>query len=115
MAAHSPIGDFFLFGNHNLYVYPPLCALAKRHRYGPSCRGLSHGEYGGAPAPPHIHSLHSGRVPHPVGNSHPSISPYDLIPTADRPVYLTIGNDRQSSRMTEPIGRPEFSFDPRFR
>jgi formyl-CoA transferase/CoA:oxalate CoA-transferase len=43
------------------------------------------------------------------------ISPYDLIPTADRPIYLPGGNDGQVRRLAHIIGRPEILEDPRFR
>jgi crotonobetainyl-CoA:carnitine CoA-transferase CaiB-like acyl-CoA transferase len=64
--------------------------------------------------PANTNYLHSGAVPRPVGNSHPSISPYDLLPTADRPIYVAIGNDRQFSKFTELLGRPDLAADPRF-
>jgi crotonobetainyl-CoA:carnitine CoA-transferase CaiB-like acyl-CoA transferase len=59
--------------------------------------------------------LNAGLVGKPHGNSHPTIAPYDLIPTADRPVYLPSGNDGQVRRLAEVIGRPELAQDPRFR
>lgn len=65
--------------------------------------------------PGHTNYLHSGKVPERVGNSHPSISPYDLLPTADRPIYLAIGNDRMFRKFAELIGRPGLADDPRFR
>ena len=64
--------------------------------------------------PGHTNYLHSGKIPERVGNSHPSISPYDLLPTADRPIYLSIGNNRQFSRLVEILGLPELAEDPRF-
>jgi crotonobetainyl-CoA:carnitine CoA-transferase CaiB-like acyl-CoA transferase len=66
----------------------------------------------------HPHSsnyLNAGLVGKPHGNSHPMIAPYDLIPTADRPVFLPSGNDGQMQRLAEVIGRPELAEDPRFR
>ena len=59
--------------------------------------------------------LNAGLVGKPHGNSHPTIAPYDLIATADRPVYLPSGNDGQVRRLAEVIGRPELAEDPRFR
>jgi crotonobetainyl-CoA:carnitine CoA-transferase CaiB-like acyl-CoA transferase len=65
---------------------------------------------------PHSSSyLNAGLVGKPHGNSHPMIAPYDLIPTADRPVFLPSGNDGQMRRLAEVIGRPELADDPRFR
>ena len=43
------------------------------------------------------------------------IAPYDLIATADRPIYLPSGNDGQVRRLAAVIGRPELADDPRFR
>jgi len=59
--------------------------------------------------------LNAGLVGKPHGNSHPTIAPYDLIATADRPVYLPSGNDGQVRRLAEVIGRPELAEDPRFK
>jgi glutaryl-CoA transferase len=65
---------------------------------------------------PHTSSyLNSGLIGKPHGNSHPMIAPYDLIPTADRPVFLPSGNDGQWRRLADVIGRPELGDDPRFR
>jgi crotonobetainyl-CoA:carnitine CoA-transferase CaiB-like acyl-CoA transferase len=64
---------------------------------------------------PHTSSfLNAGLVGKPHGNSHPMIAPYDLVPTADRPVFLPSGNDGQWRRLVEVIGRPELANDPRF-
>ena len=65
---------------------------------------------------PHASSyLNAGLVGKPHGNSHPMIAPYDLLHTADRPVFLPGGNDGQVRRLAEVIGRPEIVEDPRFR
>jgi crotonobetainyl-CoA:carnitine CoA-transferase CaiB-like acyl-CoA transferase len=65
---------------------------------------------------PHSSSyLNAGLVGKPHGNSHPMIAPYDLIPTADRPVFLPSGNDGQWRRLAEVIGHAELGDDPRFR
>src|SRR5260370_29412297 len=59
--------------------------------------------------------LNAGIVGKPHGNSHPTIAPYDLIATLDRPVYLPSGNDGQVRRLAQVIGRPELAEDPRSR
>lgn len=64
--------------------------------------------------PHHAAYLNTGHLPQRVGNSHPSIAPYDLIETADRPIYLPSGNDAQVRRLAQVIGRPELAADPRF-
>ncbi|MEU4744191.1 CoA transferase [Actinosynnema sp. NPDC023658] len=53
----------------------------------------------------------AGVVPGRLGNRHPSIAPYEVFPTADRPVAPAVGNDRQFTRLCEALGLPE---DPRF-
>jgi crotonobetainyl-CoA:carnitine CoA-transferase CaiB-like acyl-CoA transferase len=59
--------------------------------------------------------LNTGNVPRAHGNSHPMIAPYDLLPTADRPIYLPSGQDGQIRRLARVIGRSELADDPRFR
>ncbi|MGI5460981.1 CaiB/BaiF CoA transferase family protein [Streptomyces sp. CA-249302] len=56
-----------------------------------------------------------GVVPGRLGNAHPSIAPYETFETADRPLALAIGNDRQFAALTTLLGRPELADDPRFR
>ncbi len=58
--------------------------------------------------------LNTGIIGKPHGNSHPMISPYDLVETADRPIYIPSGNDAQIKRLGEVIGRPDLIKDPRF-
>jgi crotonobetainyl-CoA:carnitine CoA-transferase CaiB-like acyl-CoA transferase len=55
-----------------------------------------------------------GAVPGILGNRHPSIAPYQLFPTADRPVVVAVGNDRQFSDFCAALGIPEAGPDPRF-
>ena len=55
-----------------------------------------------------------GVVPFRMGNSHPSLTPYEPLPTADRELIVTAGNDTQFRRLCEVIGAPELADDPRF-
>jgi len=55
-----------------------------------------------------------GAVPGILGNRHPSIAPYQLFPTADRPVVVAVGNDRQFTDFCVALGIPEAATDPRF-
>jgi len=55
-----------------------------------------------------------GVVPVPMGNRHPSIVPYAPYPTADRPLVLAVGNDRQFGALVAALGAPELATDPRF-
>lgn len=59
--------------------------------------------------------LNAGTVTTRSGNRHPVIAPYELVPTADRPIYLACGNDGQVRRLSALIGRAELVEDPRFR
>jgi crotonobetainyl-CoA:carnitine CoA-transferase CaiB-like acyl-CoA transferase len=56
----------------------------------------------------------AGAVPGIMGNRHPSIAPYELFDTADRPMVLAVGNDRQFKRLCSVLGLPELATDPRF-
>ena len=56
----------------------------------------------------------AGVVPTFMGNAHPSISPYEVYPTADRPMIIAVGNDTQFSRLVEVLGIPAVSDDARF-
>lgn len=58
--------------------------------------------------------LGAGVIPHAMGNRHPSIAPYEVFDTADRPIALAVGNDRQFGLLAEEIGAPELTTDPRF-
>lgn len=55
-----------------------------------------------------------GVVPHRMGNTHPSLYPYEPIPCADGELIITSGNDVQFRRLCEVIGAPELADDPRF-
>jgi crotonobetainyl-CoA:carnitine CoA-transferase CaiB-like acyl-CoA transferase len=50
-----------------------------------------------------------------MGNAHPSIAPYETLPTADRPIALAVGNDRQFAVLAEVLGDPGLALDDRFR
>ncbi len=56
----------------------------------------------------------AGDVPGIIGNRHPSIAPYEVLPTADRPIALAVGNDRQFRALCAVLGRPVLADDPRF-
>lgn len=56
----------------------------------------------------------TGQSPSRMGNAHPSISPYESYPTADRPIVIAVGNDAQFMRLCEALGHPDWSSDPRF-
>jgi crotonobetainyl-CoA:carnitine CoA-transferase CaiB-like acyl-CoA transferase len=49
-----------------------------------------------------------------MGNSHPSLFPYEPLPTGDGDLIVTSGNDRQFRALCVVIGAPELADDPRF-
>lgn len=55
-----------------------------------------------------------GVVPYRMGNSHPSLFPYEPLPTADGDLIITAGNDGQFARLCKALGVPELVDDPRF-
>lgn len=58
--------------------------------------------------------LGAGVVPTIMGNRHPSIAPYELFQTADRPLVLAVGNDRQFAALAAVLGAPELATDERY-
>ena len=56
----------------------------------------------------------AGFVPQIMGNRHPSIAPYESYPTADTPLVIAVGNDRQFRACVDVLGAPELGDDPRF-
>jgi len=57
----------------------------------------------------------AGETPTRMGNSHPSLFPYDALPTADGEMIITAGNDGQFRKLCEILGLPGLADDPRFR
>ena len=55
-----------------------------------------------------------GVVPYRMGNAHPSVFPYEPLPTADRDLIIAAANDRQFRKLCEVLGIPEVADDPRF-
>ncbi|MFL6151225.1 MAG: CaiB/BaiF CoA transferase family protein, partial [Ornithinibacter sp.] len=55
-----------------------------------------------------------GVVPFRMGNSHPSLFPYEPLPCADGDLIITAGNSGQFRRLVEVLGVPELADDPRF-
>jgi crotonobetainyl-CoA:carnitine CoA-transferase CaiB-like acyl-CoA transferase len=56
----------------------------------------------------------AGVVPFRMGNSHPSLFPYEPLPCADGELIITAGNDIQFRKLTQVLGVPQLSDDPRF-
>ena len=55
-----------------------------------------------------------GVTPHRMGNAHPSLFPYEPLPTADADLIITAGNNAQFRKLCEVLGIPEVADDPRF-
>ncbi len=58
--------------------------------------------------------LTTGRSPQRMGNHHPSISPYEVVPTLDGHLILAVGNDGQFSRLCAILGLDDLTNDPDF-
>ena len=55
-----------------------------------------------------------GVVPTRMGNAHPSLFPYESLPTADLDIIIAAGNNRQFTKLCEILGVPALPKDPRF-
>ena len=55
-----------------------------------------------------------GVVPFRMGNSHPSVFPYEPLPCSDGDLIVTAGNDAQFVKLADVLGVPELAADPRF-
>lgn len=65
---------------------------------------------------PHLPNYYAdGTLPKLTGNDHPNIAPYSTYKTANGPIFLAIGNNRQFARLCELLGAPQLADDPRFK
>jgi len=55
-----------------------------------------------------------GVVPFRMGNAHPSLFPYEPLPTANGDLIVIAGNDGQFRKLCQVLGVPELVDDPRF-
>lgn len=55
-----------------------------------------------------------GVVPFRMGNAHPSVFPYEPLPTADDDLIVAAANDGQFRKLCEVLGIPGIAADPRF-
>ncbi len=58
--------------------------------------------------------LISGKAPERLGNAHPNISPYEVVPVADGFLILAIGNDGQFRRLCGVLGIEAIAGDERY-
>ena len=56
----------------------------------------------------------TGQVPGPIGNRHPSITPFSAFTASDGYVIVGAGNDKLWTKLCELIGCQELLSDPRF-
>lgn len=56
----------------------------------------------------------AGEIPGPIGNRHPSITPFEPFNTRDGQLMVAVGNNRMWARFCEALGEPELAADPRF-
>ncbi|HEY0757607.1 MAG TPA: CoA transferase [Ktedonobacteraceae bacterium] len=55
-----------------------------------------------------------GVIPTRMGSAHPSLFPYEPLPTADRDLIIAVGNDGQFNKLCELLDLPALPSDPRF-
>jgi crotonobetainyl-CoA:carnitine CoA-transferase CaiB-like acyl-CoA transferase len=55
-----------------------------------------------------------GVVPYRMGNAHPSVFPYEPLPTADNDLIVAAANDGQFRKLCDVLGIPDVADDPRF-
>ena len=56
----------------------------------------------------------AGEVPGPIGNRHPSITPFEPFATSDGQLMVAVGNNRMWARFCEAMESPQLASDPRF-
>ncbi len=94
-----------------------LLALNERHRSGKG-QFVEVALYDAGLTILHPHSgnwLMGGKLPKLLGNAHPNLAPYDLFPTATRPILLGVGNDAQFKKAMAVLELPHVAEDPRFK
>jgi crotonobetainyl-CoA:carnitine CoA-transferase CaiB-like acyl-CoA transferase len=55
-----------------------------------------------------------GTIPYRMGNAHPSLFPYEPLPTADGELIVIAGNDGQFRKLCQVLDLPDLPEDPRF-
>ncbi|MDO8690873.1 MAG: CoA transferase [Dehalococcoidia bacterium] len=56
----------------------------------------------------------TGETPRPIGNRHPSITPFTSVSARDAELVIAAGNDALWGKLCAAIGRPDLEHDPRF-
>lgn len=58
--------------------------------------------------------LSNGEVPVPLGNTHPVLTPYGVFATADIPIIIAVGNEKQWQQLCLLLGAPELAQRPEY-
>ncbi|MBS3649148.1 CoA transferase [Pseudaminobacter sp. 19-2017] len=61
-----------------------------------------------------LNFLVSGKPPTRMGNAHPNIAPYEVLPVADGHIILAVGNDGQFRKFCAVVGLDELGKNPDF-
>lgn len=62
-----------------------------------------------------IRFQYNHEIPHPIGNRHPSITPFDTFMSADGYIIIAIGNDHLWEKFCKITGLESLITDPRFK
>jgi CoA:oxalate CoA-transferase len=58
--------------------------------------------------------LNAGIVAEPIGSGHPSMTPFEVYPTADRDIVIALGSEKDWPRFCSALELPELIDDPRY-
>jgi crotonobetainyl-CoA:carnitine CoA-transferase CaiB-like acyl-CoA transferase len=61
-----------------------------------------------------LNFLVSGKPPVQMGNAHPNIAPYEVLPVSDGHFILAVGNDSQFRKFCAVVGLEELARDPAY-
>jgi crotonobetainyl-CoA:carnitine CoA-transferase CaiB-like acyl-CoA transferase len=61
-----------------------------------------------------LNFLVSGKPPIQMGNAHPNIAPYEVLPVSDGHFVLAVGNDSQFRKFCAVVGLEELAADPAY-
>jgi crotonobetainyl-CoA:carnitine CoA-transferase CaiB-like acyl-CoA transferase len=61
-----------------------------------------------------LNYLVSGKAPARMGNAHPNIAPYEVLPVADGHIILAVGNDGQFRKFCAVVGLDDLGKNPDF-
>ncbi|MEJ2751360.1 MAG: CoA transferase, partial [Chloroflexota bacterium] len=56
----------------------------------------------------------AGEIPGPIGNRHPSITPFEPFATSDGKLMVAAGNNVLWKKLCQALGSPDLAEDPRF-